>query len=64
MSTTEDDVLVAFELHSVEGIRGALDEGFDPRSMIRGRPGVDWLLEMYTRSDPFPNRYLKPKDNR
>jgi hypothetical protein len=50
----ENDLLVAFELHSAERIRAALDAGLDPRSPIRGKSPVDWLTEMYTRSGRFP----------
>ena len=49
-----DDILGAFELHSVEQIRAALDAGLDARAPIRGKPPVNWLTEMYTRSDDFP----------
>ena len=50
----EENLLVAFELHSVEAIRGALDAGVDPRAPIRGKTPVNWLVEMYTRSTRFP----------
>ena len=49
-----DDILTAFELHSVEQVRAALDGGLDPRSPIRGKLPVNWLTEMYSRSDAFP----------
>jgi hypothetical protein len=49
-----DDLLIAFELHSVEQIRDILDAGLDPRAPIRGKSPVNWLLEMYTRSAAFP----------
>lgn len=49
-----DDILVAFELHSVEQIRAALDAGLDPRAPIRGKSPVNWLTEMYSRGDNFP----------
>ena len=56
------DLLGAFELHSVEQIRAALDAGGDPRAPLRGRSLVNWLTEMYSRGDRFlPNRYLHPK---
>lgn len=51
----EEELLIAFELHSVERIRAVLDAGFDPRSPIRGKSPVNWLTEMYTRSDRFPD---------
>jgi hypothetical protein len=49
-----DDIVVAFELHSVEQIRAALDAGLDVRAPIRGKSPVDWLTEMYSRGDNFP----------
>lgn len=50
----DNELLVAFELHSVERIRAALDAGLDARAPIRGKLPVDWLTEMYTRSERFP----------
>jgi ankyrin repeat protein len=49
-----DDILTAFELHSVEQVRNALDHGLDPGSSIRGKRLVNWLTEMYSRSGDFP----------
>jgi len=49
-----DELLVAFELHSVEQIRTLLDAGLNPRTPFRGKSPVNWLTEMYTRSDKFP----------
>lgn len=49
-----DDLLVAFELHSVEAIAAALDAGVDARAPIRGKTPVNWLTEMYSRGDNFP----------
>jgi hypothetical protein len=54
MPKAEEALLVAFELHSVEAIRRALDAGADPRAPIRGKTPVGWLVEMYTRSPRFP----------
>jgi hypothetical protein len=48
-----DDILTAFELHAVEQIRAALDAGLDARAPLQGKAPVDWLTEMYTRSDDF-----------
>lgn len=53
--TVESDLLSAFETHSVEGIRAILDGGVDARAMVRGRAAVNALLEMYSRSDRFPD---------
>jgi len=55
LSEAEEDLLVAFEKHSVEAIRRALDAGVDPLSPIRGKSLVTSLVEMYTRSTPFPD---------
>lgn len=49
-----DEMLVAFELHSVEQLRAALDGGLDVRRPVRGKLPVHWLTEMYSRSDAFP----------
>lgn len=54
MTTANEEILVAFELHSVERIRDALDGGLDVRVPVRGKSLVNWLIEMYTRSDRFP----------
>jgi hypothetical protein len=54
MTTSADDLLIAFELHSVDGIRAILESGFDVRAPINGKAPVNLLLEMYTRSDRFP----------
>lgn len=48
------DIVVAIELHSVDQIRAALGAGLDPRVSVRGKAPVQWLTEMYTRSDAFP----------
>jgi ankyrin repeat protein len=53
MSGTHE-LLVAFELHSVEKIRAELDAGIDMQTRIRGKSLVTWLIEMYSRSDRFP----------
>lgn len=55
MSATFDELLYAFETHSVEDIRAILDAGFDARkTAIDGKPPVNALIEMYLRSDRFP----------
>ncbi|MBL8694794.1 MAG: ankyrin repeat domain-containing protein [Planctomycetes bacterium] len=53
MSDWIDELLVAIELHSPERIRAAAAAGRSLADPIRGKPAVDWLLEMYTRSDRF-----------
>lgn len=54
MNSLENELLVAFELHSAEQIRAILDAGFDACSPIRGKAPVNWFTEMYSRSDRFP----------
>ncbi|MBI5853320.1 MAG: ankyrin repeat domain-containing protein [Planctomycetes bacterium] len=54
MSGLDQRLFVAFERHDADGIRAALDAGLDPRAPIRGKTPIEWLLEMYTRSDRFP----------
>jgi len=49
----DDGILVAFELHSIERIRAALDAGLNPRAAYRGKSLVNWLTEMYSRGDKF-----------
>ncbi len=55
MNTAFDDLLVAFESHSVDRIRAILDAGFDPTAPINGKAPVTYLTEMYYRSDRFPD---------
>lgn len=50
-----DDYLYACELHDADGIRAALAGGLDPNTPIDGKRPVTWLLEMYTRSNAFPD---------
>jgi hypothetical protein len=54
MDANEQELLIAFELHSVERIRAVLDAGFHVQSKILGKSPVTWLTEMYSRSDRFP----------
>jgi ankyrin repeat protein len=54
MNTAFDDLLVAFESHSVERIRAILDGGFDARIPVSGKTPITFLIEMYFRSDRFP----------
>jgi hypothetical protein len=51
MSTPDQELLSAFDGHDVESVRAALAAGADPRSPIRGKLPIHWLLEEYTRSD-------------
>jgi ankyrin repeat protein len=54
VNATYEELLTAFELHSIERIRAVLDTGFDVRATVRGKTPVNSLVEMYTRSDRFP----------
>jgi len=51
MSHPNEDLLAAFDGHSVEDVRAALAAGADPRKPIQGKLATDWLLEQYSRSD-------------
>jgi len=55
MSDSSKELLIAFELHSVERIRDSIDSGIDVRSPLRGKLPINWLIEMYTRSSRFPD---------
>jgi hypothetical protein len=50
-----EDLLAAFEAHSAEGIKSALDAGVDVHAPINGKRPIDCLIEMYYRSDQFPD---------
>ena len=54
MATVEFNLLGAIEVHSADEIRAILDDGFDVRALIKGKPVVTHLTEMYSRSDHFP----------
>jgi ankyrin repeat protein len=54
MTAADQQLLEAFDGHQVEDVRAALDAGADPRSPVRGKPPILWLLEEYTRSDRLP----------
>lgn len=54
MASVEFDLLGAFEGHAAEDIRAILDAGFDVRAPIKGKSVVNSLIEMYSRSDDFP----------
>jgi hypothetical protein len=49
----EADFLGAFEEHSPESIRQALARGASATSLIKGKPPIDHLIEMYLRSPRF-----------
>lgn len=48
-----DEFLLACELHDPDRLKALLDAGFDARAPLGGKRPIDWLLEMYTRSDRF-----------
>ena len=54
MNTPENELLVAFEIHSPERIRAVLDDGFDVSRPLNDKMPIDCLIEMYFRSDKFP----------
>lgn len=54
MTTAFDDLLVAFEIHSVDRIRSIVEAGFDVSAPVEGKTPVTSLTEMYFRSDAFP----------
>lgn len=53
MNSVIYDLLVAFEIHSVERVRSILDAGFDVRNPVKGKTPINALIEMYFRSDRF-----------
>ena len=55
MHSRYDELLVAFETHDVQRIRAILDAGLDVRQAVNGTTPVRSLVEMYTRSDRFPD---------
>ncbi len=46
-------ILIAFELHDIEGIKGAFESGIDPDQMHDGKPLVHHLIDMYARGPLF-----------
>ncbi len=54
MTPLELELIGALETHSVDEIREILDSGLDARIRIDGKSTVNWLTEMYFRSDRFP----------
>jgi ankyrin repeat protein len=54
MNSPFEKLLAAFEIHSVERIRACLDAGFDVASPVNGKTPINSLIEMYFRSDRFP----------
>lgn len=54
MNEGQRALCIAFETHDADAIRRMLDEGTDPLAPIDGKAPLDWLTEMYFRSDRFP----------
>ena len=54
MTTAAGELIIAFESHSVDRIRNIIDGGLDVRVPFKNKSLVNWLCEMYTRSDRFP----------
>ena len=54
MNDREALLMNAFEVHDVDGIRRLLDDGIAAVAPIDGKLPIDWLTEMYFRSDRFP----------
>lgn len=54
MTSQEAALLGAIETHDVEELRRLLASGIDARAPVKGKSLVQWLLEMYFRSDRFP----------
>ena len=52
-SGADDRLLAAIETHDVAGLRTAFADGRRADVAVRGKPPVQWLLEMYTRSERF-----------
>ncbi len=55
MNTPFGQLLHAFEIHSIEGIREILCTGFDVTKPVDGKAPITYLTEMYFRSDRFPD---------
>jgi len=47
------EILIAFELHSVEGIKESFEHGVSPNETLKGKPLIDNLINMYTRGPMF-----------
>jgi len=54
MPTPEQRFLNAIEVHAPDELRRTLEAGLDVRGPIAGKGAIEWLTEMYTRSDRFP----------
>lgn len=52
--TAREAFLIACERHDAAGLAAALQAGVDPAEPLDGKAPLQWLLEMYTRSDGLP----------
>jgi ankyrin repeat protein len=48
-----NQILIDFELHSVEGIRQRFRDGIDPNQIVKGKPLIYELINMYSRGPAF-----------
>jgi ankyrin repeat protein len=55
MTPFSGQLLAAFESHSIERIRAILDAGCSATIPIDGKTPINYLIEMYFRSDRFPD---------
>lgn len=55
MRDLEEEFVGSTEGHCLEDMRAIMDAGLSPQSTIRGRSLINWLTEMYSRSDRFPD---------
>jgi Ankyrin repeat len=55
MNTNFARLLAAFESHSLAEISSALDAGIGIHAAVDGKLAIDYLIEMYFRSDAFPD---------
>jgi hypothetical protein len=46
-------IIIAFELHSVNDIKECFENGVSPNEIVRGRPLIYDLIEMYSRGPAF-----------
>jgi ankyrin repeat protein len=53
MSDVDDALLTATETHDASALRALLDGGLAANANVRGKTPVQWLLEMYLRSERF-----------
>lgn len=45
-------IIIDFELHSVEGIKSCFENGVNPNEIVKGKPLINALINMYSRG-PF-----------